>query len=375
METEGADGMAGLPSRRGSTGSGSCPVTGDPAGSGNLSRTGLASSMGGRLPGTSQGSSMQIRSESVRSELANKLSSTHLGRSNSTGDVFSPDKKSCGPSGGFGSKEFPPAYNIIRAGKAMRLNAGKIPTVAGLDRVPVKTGFPLGGLSTPNDDRSVCARNYHCVEKGLNISLSIDKPSVKGGGDQMMCLACSETHSIAEKIRSGFPILVIMSDQNFPPILPAKGGNCAVIVRVEDALLSDLESVLLERFNEYLPPHGQLVPGSVILIGSLSHLQARGLADYAAGLVSTLESVLTKVGAGVRVLPLVNVPLNGVERAAVVRGMMDLDGWLSVACGSGSALPLTRNALWGALLGGGGARPGPGRGGIHHDAAHQSEEF
>jgi hypothetical protein len=170
----------------------------------------------------------------------------------------------------------------------------------------------------------------------------------------MMCLACSQTHSIAEKIRSGSPILIILSDQNFPPILPAKEGNCAIIVRVEDGLLSDLENILLERFNEYLPPHGQLVPGSVILIGSLAHLQARGLADYATGLASTIENILASAVDGVRVLPQVNVPLNRVENAAVVRGMMDLDGWLSVACGSGSALPLTRNALWGALLGGGG---------------------
>ena len=125
---------------------------------------------------------MSIRSESVRSELANKLGKTHLGRLGSTGDVFGPEKKIGGPSGGSGSKDFPPAYNIIRAGKTMRLNVGKIPTIAGLERVPARTGFPLGGLIAKNDDRAVCPRNYHCVEKGLNISLSIDRPLVKGGG-------------------------------------------------------------------------------------------------------------------------------------------------------------------------------------------------
>ena len=78
------------------------------------------------------------------------------------------------------------------------------------------------------------------------------------------------------------------------------------------------------------------------------------MADYASGLVGTMENVVAKAGAGVRVLPLVNVPLNGIESAALVRAMADLDGWLSAACGSGSALPLTREALWGALLGGGG---------------------
>ena len=128
------------------------------------------------------GKTLSHRTESVRSELAEKLSSTHLG-SGQFREVFDQDTTNKNsPSGGSGSGDFPPAYNIIRAGKLMRLNAGKLGSMPGLERVSTKVGFPTAGLCIKDDGRALCAQNYHCAEKGVNISLSIGKPKSGGGG-------------------------------------------------------------------------------------------------------------------------------------------------------------------------------------------------
>ena len=115
--------------------------------------------------------SVSYRSGSVGSDLASKFAGINFVNS----EVFS----EC-PSGGLGSKSFPPAYNIIRAGKAMRLNTGRLGTVSGFDRVPSKLGYCKVGIAGGSDSRETCAQNYHCLEKGLNLSLSIGKPGAGG---------------------------------------------------------------------------------------------------------------------------------------------------------------------------------------------------
>jgi hypothetical protein len=70
---------------------------------------------------------------------------------------------------------------------------------------------------------------------------------------------------------AGQPLAVILSEQNIPLILPDDDGKCAVIVRVEDCLLHKVNSAL-KAFAKSINPNGDMPPGSVILIGSLSHL-------------------------------------------------------------------------------------------------------
>jgi hypothetical protein len=82
-------------------------------------------------------------------------------------------------------------------------------------------GFDLEG-----DYRKFRAQNFHDVANGKNVSISFEF----NGFD---CLACEPTHSIRGKLDSGEPIAIFLSDQSFPPVLPASDGNCAVVVRVE----------------------------------------------------------------------------------------------------------------------------------------------
>jgi hypothetical protein len=68
----------------------------------------------------------------------------------------------------------------------------------------------------------------------------------------------------------GEPVAVVVCDQNFPPILPAKEGKCLVIIRVEDGRLFELERAFKDVFISHCAPHGKLPLGSIVLVGSLS---------------------------------------------------------------------------------------------------------
>ena len=118
--------------------------------------------------------SVTTRTGSTSSELANKFAGINF----QGNEVF--QGNAC-PSSGSGSKLFPPAYNIIRAGKAMKLNMSRLGSVTGFDRIPSKIGYGRAGIAAAGDGRALCAQNYHCIEKGLNMSLSIGKPGAGGG--------------------------------------------------------------------------------------------------------------------------------------------------------------------------------------------------
>jgi hypothetical protein len=302
-----------------------------------------------------QEKTLSQRTVSVGTFLANELGNIYVDKrpNLSTGDNVFIDQGSSSttpadPAGGTGT--FPPAYGVIRAAKFKRLNVGKIGSTFGISRTTqVKIGYPRVGFKVEGDERAMVAQNYHCSQNSMNISLSISKP--KGGGDDMACLACPVSHSLREKLDAGLPVVIVLTDQAFPAILPAENGDCAIILRVEDALLGELEGAFVDRFKGRLFPHGTLPPGSVILIGSISHLQARGVSDYAEELVAVTNGLVNKTGGKVEVIPLVNIPLAGLDNAAVVRSLLDLDGWLTTAANLGAnSLPNTRTVFWDTIL-------------------------
>ena len=354
MEVEPLGGDDALASPNGEGGPGRGRGEGDSAGSYPGSPDGPKSAPD---PHSAQGRSLSNRLLSDRSELAKKLKNANFDLGVNSGgevggnEVFNPPKTS--PSGGHGSKCFPPAYNIIRAGKAMRLNASKIGSTIGFERLTEKVGYLQYGLASKGDGRTFFAQNYHCNDVGLNMSISVGRPAV-GGTDNLPCLACEVPHSFADSIANGKPVVIVLSDQNFPAILPARVGDCVAIIRVEDGLIHELERALLDRFKAFLSPHGSLPTGSAILVGSLSHLHARGLADYANSLVSLSEGISTSAGSGTRTIPLVNLPIGSLDSPRLIRALIDLEGWLSVAAaGTGTNLPATRKIFWEQVRGGG----------------------
>ena len=186
-------------------GSGSCndPAASNPAASNSGGERVLFSSSSFRPKPRPQelqqlkGKPLSYRTDSVRSELARTLNKTsfELGKNQGGNEVFEAVNVS-GPSGSPGSGGFPPAYNIIRAGKQMKLNSCRLGTVAGLGRYPTKIGYPAGGLAALGDGRAFCALNYHCAEKGVNMALSIGRPVAGGGGGTLWPAWPAPPHTI-----------------------------------------------------------------------------------------------------------------------------------------------------------------------------------
>jgi hypothetical protein len=157
---------------------------------------------------------------------------------------------------------FPPQYSSIRASRANAAPILPLGGIAGLGRDTVKIGIgtAVGGFDVADDTRQFSVQNYHLIGQRRNVSSTVSMPPI-GGPDPMGCLSCSDSHSLTESMKKGTPVVIVLSDQAFPPVLPPVGdGRCVVIMRVEDCELRELEDVLYDRFKNYSKPHGVLPP-------------------------------------------------------------------------------------------------------------------
>ncbi len=109
---------------------------------------------------------------------------------------------------------------------------------------------------------------------------------------------CGKKHNIGASIEAGSPVAVVVSDQNFPPVLPTEDGNCVVVIRVEDGRLFEIENVFKDIFKKFLAPAGRLPVGSVVLVGSLAHLARFGRESYTFDRVTPITSRRALVGGG-----------------------------------------------------------------------------
>jgi hypothetical protein len=67
--------------------------------------------------------------------------------------------------------------------------------------------------------------------------------------------------------------------------------------------------------------------------------------------VAVSNDLVNKTGGKVEVIPLVNIPLAGMDNTAVVRSLLDLNSWLTTAANLGAnSLPNTRAVFWDTIL-------------------------
>ncbi len=161
---------------------------------------------------------------------------------------------------------FPPQYNSIRAARANTSTITPLGSIGGVGRLQVRLGIgaKTGSFKVGGYTRQYSVQNYHVLNKKRNVSATISMPPI-GKDDPMGCLSCPTPHSISESLREEQPIVIILSDQTFLPVLPLTGdGNCTVIIQVEDCELWELEEVFTDRFKAFCKPHGNLPSGSVI---------------------------------------------------------------------------------------------------------------
>jgi hypothetical protein len=131
-------------------------------------------------------------------------------------------------------------------------------------------------------------------------------------------------------------------------------GKCVVIIKTEDGLLSEIEQAFVDIFPEHVSPSGFLPRGSVVLVGSVSHLAARGIASYATDLVGIISSLGARAGKAVEIIPFVLVPLGGTggKGNGGIWDLLDLDAWIMASgLGPGVRLEGARWAFWEVVRG------------------------
>ncbi len=136
----------------------------------------------------------------------------------------------------------------------------------------------------------------------------------------LRCITCEKEHSIFQENLN--PIVLVLSDQNFIPFLPILGGDCLAIVRVENSSLPELVDFAFEIFDSFRPP-----TGSVLMLGSPSHLHSVGTSAYATDWVDALARLETR-WEGVHVCPLVPIIRENFP-TSLARELLELAYWLA----------------------------------------------
>ncbi len=138
------------------------------------------------------------------------------------------------------------------------------------------------------------------VEKKQNISFSFDPKT-------LICSSCSG--------RGGHPVggggvetrqVFVLTDQNFPAVLPCNSEECLKIIRVEDGGLNEIVSVWLDITK------GRDFPaGSVVVLASASHLTLHGVGGYIPDLASEFSRIEKKFRGGGDLCPWGSYPGGG----------------------------------------------------------------
>ena len=134
----------------------------------------------------------------------------------------------------------------------------------------------------------------------------------------LSCICCAKEHHI---LVGSKPVCVCVSDQNMAANLSGD-GNCVAVLRLEIGSLDELCDLVQEVFGENRFP-----PGSVICLGSVSHLHRVGLTIYAQDWIRIVAVISKKID-GVQICPLVPILHHGVP-GSLATDLIQLATWLS----------------------------------------------
>ena len=107
-----------------------------------------------------------------------------------------------------------------------------------------------------------------------------------------------------------------------------RGGRILRGRGTSDGKLSDLDLLFRDVFRKHVSPAGNLHHGSVVMVGSVTHLSLYGLSCYAEELVRTIRSISVSAGSGTTVIPAIPMLLGGVTCPVLIRQLLDLDSWI-----------------------------------------------
>jgi hypothetical protein len=154
------------------------------------------------------------------------------------------------------------------------------------------------------------------------------------------CLACQIPHRI---INANVPVTICFADQNFVPTVCCRSGaasSCLAVVRYEDASLAELTAIAYEILQ------GNTIPaGSVLLLGSASHLFRVGASTYAVDWVKETGKLEQRFK-NVNICPLSPI-LRDTSPGPLVQDLETLTTWLHIIYESNIKGMLTS---WDAVL-------------------------
>ena len=134
----------------------------------------------------------------------------------------------------------------------------------------------------------------------------------------MYCLSCSEEHPI---VLNNKPVTVILSDENFLPLWPGtEPDRCITVIRIEGGGLLELTDIFSDVFGK-----SGLPEGSVLLLGSLTHLHRFGVSHYAREWTKLVMS-MSRSWPSVRLGPLIPLIREDVP-GGVARELTELASW------------------------------------------------
>ncbi len=173
----------------------------------------------------------------------------------------------------------------------------------------------MGGFHG-EDERWLRNYNIHSVEKGVNVSCSFNPRSG-------LCYTCLGEPHRAWEGREGQPVVVVLADQSFPANVPAAdGGECIRIVRVEDGSLHELTSELTGMLI-----NKKVLPGTVIMLGSMTQLARYGTAWYTSEWLKA-RNVLKRELGDVLVVPLLPLVSEDLWGSHLVRSLTEFLNWM-----------------------------------------------
>jgi hypothetical protein len=117
----------------------------------------------------------------------------------------------------------------------------------------------------------------------------------------LTCISCKAPHKIFENgTRDSGASIIIFCDQNFVTTLYG-GNSCVAIVRLEDGSLREIADLAIEVLERQSIP-----PGTLLLLGSASHLQHVGTTIFAQDWCQIVELLSEKLR-NVKVIPCISI--------------------------------------------------------------------
>jgi hypothetical protein len=133
-----------------------------------------------------------------------------------------------------------------------------------------------GGSFFNKGDNRILRSVYREDKSPLSVSSLSFNPA------KWVCSSCPASHPVFGGGEGGTNrSVIVLVDQNFPAVLPSCENKCLAIVRLEKGCMDELEFAINLTKNSVTVP-----AGTVILIGSLSHMERVGAQLYATACVN-----------------------------------------------------------------------------------------